>query len=34
MKLKELFEAKERSILSVMGKQEDPYPGHFSCFSN
>ena len=34
MKLKELFEAKERSILSVMGKQEDPYPRNFSCFNN
>jgi hypothetical protein len=33
MKLKELFEAKaERSILSVMGKQIDPYPGPFSCY--
>ena len=32
MKLKELFEAKERSILSVMGKQEDPCPGPFSCY--
>ena len=34
MKLKELFEAKERSILSVMGKQEDQYPGYFSCADN
>ena len=34
MKLKELFEAKERSILSVMGKQEDPYPGDFYCSNN
>jgi hypothetical protein len=34
MKLKELFEAKERSILSVKGKQEDPYPGVFNCAYN
>ena len=34
MKLKELFEAKERSILSVMGKQEDPFPIRFSCSYN
>jgi hypothetical protein len=34
MKLKELFEAKERSILSVMGEQEDPYPGDFYCHNN
>ena len=34
MKLKELFEAKERSILSVKGKQEDPYPGDFFCSYN
>ena len=34
MKLKELFEAKERSILSVMGKQEDQYPGNFVCSYN
>ena len=34
MKLKELFEAKERSILSVMGKQEDQYPGNFVCSHN
>ena len=35
MKLKELFEAKaERSILSVMGKQEDQYPGYFYCAGN
>ena len=34
MKVKELFEAKERSILSVMGKQEDQYPGYFSCADN
>ena len=34
MKLKELFEVEERSILSVMGKQEDPYPRDFSCSNN
>ena len=34
MKVKELFEAKERSILSVMGKQEDPYPRNFFCYNN
>ena len=34
MKLKELFETPERSILSAMGKQEDPYPGYFSCADN
>jgi hypothetical protein len=34
MKLKELFEAEERSILSVMGKQEDQYPGNFYCSYN
>jgi hypothetical protein len=34
MKLKELFETPERSILSVMGKQEDQYPGYFSCAGN
>ena len=34
MKVKELFEAKERSILSEMGKQEDPYPRIFSCSNN
>ena len=33
MKVKELFEAEERSILSVMGKQEDPYPDGFSCYN-
>jgi hypothetical protein len=31
MKLKELFETEERSILSVMGKREDFYPGIFDC---
>ena len=34
MKLKELFEAEERSILSDMGKQEDPYPRDFYCADN
>ena len=34
MKVKELFEAKERSILSAMGKQEDPYPRDFYCSNN
>ena len=34
MKLKELFETPERSILSVKGKQEDPYPRNFSCSYN
>ena len=29
MKLKELFETPERSILSEMGKQEDPFPRVF-----
>jgi hypothetical protein len=34
MKLKELFEAEERSILSVMGKQKDPFPRVFYCSYN
>ena len=34
MKVKELFEAKETSILSAMGKQEDPYPRDFYCSNN
>ena len=34
MKLKELFEVEERSILSVMGKQEDPFPHVFYCSNN
>jgi hypothetical protein len=31
MKVSELFEAKERSVLSVMGKQPEHYPGNFFC---
>ena len=34
MKVRELFEAEERSILSEMGKQEDPYPRNFYCSNN
>lgn len=31
MKIKELLEAKERSVLSVMGKQEPRFNGSFYC---
>ena len=31
---KQFLEAKERSILSEMGKQEDPYPRNFNCYNN
>ena len=34
MKLKELFEQEERSILSVMGQQPEKIDGDFYCFSN
>ena len=34
MKLHELFEDEERSILSVMGKQPDHCPGDFYCGGN
>ena len=32
MKLKELYESKERSILSVMGQQPEKLDGNFSCY--
>jgi hypothetical protein len=31
MKVHELFEAEERSVLSVMGKQKEHYIGEYSC---
>jgi hypothetical protein len=34
MKVSDLFEAEEKSILSVMGKQEDQVAGDFSCYNN
>ena len=34
MKLKELYEQEERSILSVMSQQSEKISGNFSCYNN